>query len=294
MSADDAHLSTDELADLGAELLTPDRVAAALAHLRSCATCRTTQDLLAGVPALLAGVAPSPIPAEVTARVVAAIEREQIARAGDADGRPATDTARSRSQRAGFRRRFGARIGAGLLGATAVLGGGYLVLNGVLGDGGSDSPSSAGSAETLEESPLADGPMITDSADAVDYTAASLDQDVLRLLTLAPSGPEAERTPRDTGVMGDDGGVGEPDDARTKACVGATQRIAGSEADPLAVDIGTYEGLPAVVIVLPEGTSGTAPLDVWVVSASCVDADQAAVPRLSASLEVLRHQTVRR
>ena len=129
MSTGDVHLSIDPLADLGADVLSPDEAADAQPPPAVCADCRATSELLAGVPALLASVEAVPMPAEVTARVVAAIEREQIARAGEAE-RPGRGSSRDPSRARVARRRFGARLGAGLLGATAVFGGGYLVLSG--------------------------------------------------------------------------------------------------------------------------------------------------------------------
>ena len=77
--------------------------------------------------------------------------------------------------------------------------------------------------------------------------------DVQRLLTQTTSGQESERTP--STVQGEDGQIGEPDDVATKSIVTATQRRAGSKAVPLAVDVSTYDGTPAVVIVLPEGSA---------------------------------------
>ena len=46
---------------------------------------------------------------------------------------------------------------------------------------------------------------------------------------------------------------------------------------PLAVDVATYDGQPAVVVVLPEDSisSAASQVDVWVVGAACVDADEA-------------------
>ena len=258
MSADDTHLSIEALADLGADAMPQAEVAAADAHLLTCQTCRATRDLLAGVPALLASVAPEPIPVEVTARVAAAIEREQIARAGEASAPAAA--ARTHPARASVRRRFGARLGAGLLGATAVLGGGYLVVSGLGGSNDADSPAAFGSArdtgDAASEGGTFDDGAQAPAASALAYGAASLDMDVQRLLTQTTSGQESERTP--STVQGEDGQIGEPDDVATKTCVTATQRRAGSKAVPLAVDVSTYDGTPAVVIVLPEG-SGAAP-----------------------------------
>jgi hypothetical protein len=302
VSADDVHLSIDQLADFGADAMPQAEAAAAQAHLRSCDDCRATNDLLAGVPALLAGAAVVPIPAEVNARVVAAIEREQIARAGAPHEVPArTSTSTSTSQqRVGARRRFGARLGAGLLGATAVLGGGYLVASGVLGGGSDDSPS-AGMAEDAAQAPTAsgsgEGPVPTRAdTDGLAFRSATFDDDVQRLLTLEPGYADTSRTPAET-VQGQDGEIGDPDDVATKtrACVAATQREAGTQDDPVAVDLGTYDGVSAVVVVLPGGaaTATAATYDVWVLGTNCVDKTDAEFQSLFGSLQVLRHESVR-
>jgi len=294
MSHDDAHLSIDQLADLGADLTAPADAAAADAHLRSCQTCRETQDLLAEVPGLLASAALVAMPADVTARVVAAIEREQIARAGEAETSRAGDTARAWPERAGLRRRFGARLGAGLLGAAAVLGGGYLVLSGLGGGDDSASPTSAGAVEDAEQfaedgGGSDEGARESTSADVLTYSADSLDQDVQQLLAAPPAVPaESERASQDS-VLGPDGELS----PGTKTCIAATQRRAGSDADPLAVDLSTYEGEPAVVIVLPDGAQ-TDSVDVWVVSSACAGADDKDVAQAERTLEVLRNRTVLR
>lgn len=295
MSADDVHLSIDELADFGADAMPPADAAAAQSHLRICADCRATSELLAGVPAILSSVADAPIPAEVTARVVAAIEREQIARGGAPyevpANVPAGDTSSPGRQAVGLRRRFGARLGAGLLGAAAVFGGGYLVVSGALGGGAADSPSAA----EAEQAPAVGGGATGTSevpADApLSYSAATLDDDVIRLLAMTPYSVDASRS-----VQGPDGEIGEPDDVATKAraCVAATERRAGSTAAPLAVDLGTYDGRGAVVIVLPTANSGdgAAPVDVWVLGTGCLGADESDVDTVEADLVVLAHRSV--
>ena len=293
MSTDEGHLSIDRLADLDAGLLDADETNAGWVHVESCNDCRTTVELLAGVPALLASMDAVPVPPEVTARVVAAIEREQLARVGEADAARARDAAPARPERAGVRRRFAARLGAGLLGATAVLGGGYLVLSGVPSGGDEDSPSiSEGQSESDRLGSPDDAPAAMDMGGGeFPYSSASLDDEVRALVASAPR-EESARTPSVT-VQGEDGEPGEPDDVAVKACVDATERRAGSPGAPLAVDVGTYDGEPAVVIVFSDGPSAAAAssLDVWVVSSSCLDgAPNYALT--SDPVDVLRRETV--
>ena len=296
MSIDDVHPSTDRLADLAADLLEPADATAARAHLPTCTTCRATYDVLLGLPELLAGSPAPPMPAEVTARVVAAIEREQIARAGAADDARSTAAARSRPAWNAFRRGLGARLGAGLLGAAAVLGGGYVVVTSVL-DSGNDEPTAATSgsdAESLDTGAggADEGPAVT-AADTA-YGEATLDEDVAQLLAVPESSGYGVGDEPAT-VLGPNGAVGDMV-ARAPVCVAATQRRADTAADPLAVDVGTYDGVPAVVVVLPEvtGRVGSADeVDVWVLGATCLEADPGQVERQAGDLDVLARRSVR-
>lgn len=295
MSIDDVHPSTDRLADLAADLLEPADATAARAHLPTCTTCRATYDVLVGLPELLAGSPAPPMPAEVTARVVAAIEREQIARAGAADDARSTAAARSRPAWNAFRRGLGARLGAGLLGAAAVLGGGYVVVTSVL-DSGSDEPTTATSgieAESLDTGAggADEGRALTAAGTA--YGEETLDADVAQLLAVPESSGDVGDKPAT--VLGPNGEVGDMV-ARAPVCVAATQRRADTAADPLAVDVGTYDGVPAVVVVLPEvtGRSGSADeVDVWVLGATCLEADPGQVARQAGDLDVLARKSVR-
>jgi hypothetical protein len=84
--------------------------------------------------------------------------------------------------------------------------------------------------------------------------------------------------------------------ARAPVCVAATQRRADTAADPLAVDVGTYDGVPAVVVVLPEvtGRSRSADeVDVWVLGATCLEAEPGQVDRQAGDLDVLARKSVR-
>lgn len=295
MSIDDVHPSTDRLADLAADLLEPADATAARAHLPTCTTCRATYDVLVGLPELLAGSPAPPMPAEVTARVVAAIEREQIARAGAADDARSTAAARSRPALNAFRRGLGARLGAGLLGAAAVLGGGYVVVTSVL-DSGSDEPTTATSgseAESLDTGAggADEGRALTAAGTA--YGEETLDEDVAQLLAVPESSGDVGDKPAT--VLGPNGEVGDMV-ARAPVCVAATQRRADTAADPLAVDVGTYDGVPAVVVVLPEvtGRSGSADeVDVWVLGATCLEAEPGQVERQAGDLDVLARKSVR-
>ncbi|WP_380277621.1 anti-sigma factor family protein [Kitasatospora purpeofusca] len=68
-----AHPEVDELADLAEDLLPPADADALRRHLTGCAECRETVDALAEVRTLLGGAEPPAIPADVAARIDAAL-----------------------------------------------------------------------------------------------------------------------------------------------------------------------------------------------------------------------------
>ncbi|MFH8380020.1 hypothetical protein ACH4E7_03620 [Kitasatospora sp. NPDC018058] len=91
----DAHPSVEELADLTEGLVEPAEAAEALRrHLDGCAECRETADALAEVQTLLGAVEPEPMPADVAARLDAA-----LAEAARAESTPAEDALAEGSSR---------------------------------------------------------------------------------------------------------------------------------------------------------------------------------------------------
>ncbi|MEV7597682.1 hypothetical protein AB0O91_09910 [Kitasatospora sp. NPDC089797] len=77
-----AHPTVEKLADLAEGLVEPAAAADALhRHLAGCAECRETVDALAEVQALLGAVEPEPMPADIAARLTAALAEEAHATA---------------------------------------------------------------------------------------------------------------------------------------------------------------------------------------------------------------------
>ncbi|MFE6867430.1 anti-sigma factor family protein [Kitasatospora sp. NPDC057692] len=76
-----AHPEVDELADLAEDLLPPAQADALRRHLTDCAECRETVDALAGVRTLLGEAGLPPMPADVAARIDAALADEALAAA---------------------------------------------------------------------------------------------------------------------------------------------------------------------------------------------------------------------
>ncbi|MFJ8431799.1 zf-HC2 domain-containing protein [Kitasatospora sp. NPDC094019] len=87
------HPSVDELADLAEDLLDPAGAEALREHLAGCADCRETVDALTEVRTLLGGTEPPALPADVAARIDAALAAEAATAVPAASGPAATPTA---------------------------------------------------------------------------------------------------------------------------------------------------------------------------------------------------------
>lgn len=298
MSAPYEHIEVDRLAELADDVLPVDEARVVRSHLATCAHCQELFASLLAVPAVLRSSPPPPVPVDVTARVLAAIEREAVARAAEGSSVRSLDAARARPTR-----RL-ARVGGGLLATAAALGIGYAVVDGAMVGGGADGPTSGDSSLSSEEmDELADGPAEEPAAGgdttedgAIELTSASLETDVRALLDAAPTGAREPSTE----VQGEDGEqppllTGKP----TDACVEIAQERAGTNQAPLAVQVTRYEGEAAVLVVLaePDASVNTA-VDAWVVSATCLSA----VPSVSSgggeiaqdAVDVLVRETVTR
>ncbi len=133
------HVSVEQVADLLESLLPDAEAAAVAAHLDECADCARLRDDLAALPGLLAASPAPPMPADVAARLDAAVA-EAAAERDARVSRPATVT--SLDSR---RRRFVTRTFAGVAAAAAVVAG-FVVVGDVLDQGGEADSSMAGSA----------------------------------------------------------------------------------------------------------------------------------------------------
>ena len=287
--AGDGHLDDEALADLQEGLLEPAADQAARAHLAGCPACAERADRLARLPALLAGAGTvGPVPVEVATGIDAALSAEAVS-AGAPGARTVTplEPARRRSP-----------VGMRVLQAAAVL---VLVLAGVglalsaLG-GGNDDAGSAGStaadagggsadkATALGQFPL------TVSGRA--WTGSTLTEAVPDLLAARLAPPVDAQALRESATGSDSSRTDAPEDESDttgtpapEAVPTGAQRLAAGPAlaecvaaladgpvTPLAVDLATWEGDPAAVILLPTpDDAGT--LDVWVVDPDCATAD---------------------
>jgi hypothetical protein len=264
------HLDLDELADvLAAESSEPDADVSADArarqHLQACPSCsaqlaslRSALDAVAADLGSLPAV--PPVPADLDARVAAAVRRTaSVVATTVLPAMPVTSREDARSSRSRW------LLAAGGLAAAAVVvvGGGLLLASGA-GDTGSNATASKAAPESF---PV--------SATGTDYrTNAALQAALPRLLkgTLSPTRALAS-VPQPSGAASV-AGQQQPTDplANLRSPKGLAACLASltDPADrgmPLALDYASYKGKPALVVVLPSAKPSK--LDVWVVGASC-------------------------
>lgn len=141
------HPDLDELADLAAELLPPNRAAELEAHLDGCPDCTQQLTTVSAVPALLADIPAPAIPAEVAARLDSVLQDEAERRTADTDADraggpvPPTPIAQRRATGTWGERHPRLRLAAAAAATVAVLGGGVTLI-------GSQGLSTGGSAES--------------------------------------------------------------------------------------------------------------------------------------------------
>ncbi|WP_031067759.1 hypothetical protein [Streptomyces sp. NRRL WC-3742] len=265
-----AHPAVDELADLAEGLVEPADAAEALwRHVDDCDECRETVEALAEVRDLLGAVETPPMPADVAARLDAALAEAAATTAAATatattaaavtepaaprpptapPGRPAASTTGPGRSRKPWRRRLGLLAGAAA--AVAAVG-----LIGSLTLRGEDRTGSS----------TADGPV--KAAAAPSGAAARADQapgttvyreDQLTLQVgqlLARSGATSTQPPAEPGLRSS---AAQPGDGRPEQPSLASPStdptacpVAGATGVPLATDRGTYAGSPVEVLVYP-------------------------------------------
>lgn len=298
-STTSAHLTPAQLAELAEDLLPAAEAAEARAHLSACTSCQASQTALSAVSPLLASAAQVSIPFDIARRIGDALARAADERLAEQSAEPSAD-ASSATQAAGANvtalgrardRRSPAtrlrRAGAALVGVAAVLGGGFLFTQGLPSMSGGDEPSStvadAGRGEAAESAPAAgtgeDGDLTALSdASGTAYTGATLVEDVGDLITARTATPPAvlSSSPRYSAPVD---GTQEGGFRAATDCVAAVSDEADNSAAPLFVDVGTYEGDAAVIVVLPAaraagGGADSSVADIWVVDADCLVADE--------------------
>ena len=259
-----AHPDPETLAEFDEDLLEPPRAAEVWSHLTTCGACREDVAALHQLPGLLSAAGDvGPIPEELVARLDTALAGE--GRSATVTITPLTETSRRRPGR--DNRVLQAAAAAVLvLAATAV---GVSALQ----DGGTDDATVEASAgRDARDLSAGSVPVLSSGS---DYTQQSVVVAVPRLLAsdgpavLLDSAPQAAE---------------KADDARARlstgsALSGCVSALADDPETPaiemptlLVVDIATFEGQAATVIVLPTPDE-TDQLDVYVVGPACAPAD---------------------
>ncbi|RAY14716.1 hypothetical protein DPM19_13285 [Actinomadura craniellae] len=251
-----AHLDYDTLAELAEGLLDHEHAASANEHLDDCAECRERSAELADVSRILAEAPAPDMPADLAARLDAAIMAEAMS----------SSTVTSLTHRRAGRRWQILSVAAA---SVVAIGGGVLIGGAVLK--GADSPEG-----TAQATP----PRVADPTDrgasegALSSRSDRSGYPVLRSGTDYRSGTLAERLRAGLASPPPPGGGAAP--AELAGCVSA---VAGNR-QPYLVEVARYEGAPATLVLLPAGEGR---FDVVVAGPGCAAGRPDVVQRLQIS-----------
>ncbi len=276
------HPDLDTLAELQEGLLARDEQRRVRRHVATCAACSDALGTLEATQALLAALPPVTVPDDVAARLDAALAEVRTSE-------PAPVLGAATVVPAPARRRWwrSSGLASGAAAAAVVLFVTAVVANAALRAPHRHPATSPGATPAPTPSAAA---TFAATSSGRNYTAATLAADVPVLLgASAAAAPSAPNRTTDTG--GQTSGSGPSLSARAPAppavpapealmrpqrlvdCVAAlTGRPAGA-VTPLAADLGSFQGKPAAVIVLPTANR-PALVDVWVVGRGCNASDQ--------------------
>lgn len=250
-------------------------------HVAACAQCAATVREMAWVRDLLRAEAERtpPLPADLPARLAAALDAERSLPAPAPSPGPAADVVPLRRRPAGVPRWLAAAAGLVLLGgaaaaATELLAGGD---GAAVMSGGAESTGEQGASGGAPEARAPVGVPVLQTGE--DYTADRLDEQVRGLIAAAEAGPPAEAldnagtatldAPVPQGAEGAEelaGGAEGTRLAAPDALAGCLEAIGAAGATPQAVDLATFDGRQVAVIVLPGNGARS---QVWVVDPGC-------------------------
>jgi hypothetical protein len=272
---DSDHLTPEVLADLELGLLDEESRDHAESHLAHCAECTALRGDLAALTETMSRLPDEPMPDAVWEQLAAAIAAEPVVTpAGSATVVP-IDNAR--------RRRWG-RPGIGVVaGAAGVALVGAIIGGNVLGSNESSSSDSGGPTASSDTSGRDALTSFTATQSGTKYDEAALDSQVTELVAARktfsptpapPSGaisaspsPSTDASPSAEPTQGENEEVAPlaTDPAAAQACLEGYLGVTGVQ--PLAIDIGRWQGEPAAVIVLPASDPSLA--EVWVIDPDC-------------------------
>ena len=273
------HPDLERLAELEEGLLDSADAARVAEHVAGCEHCRSQQAELEHARALLRGLPADTMPADVAARLDAALASADLDAPG-ASSQPATVVPLNAA-----RRRWGSRPTVAGLGAAAAVT--ALVVALVVGhntggsSGGSTSPEGATSlAQSAAGSVLSN---LSTESSGTDYTTGNLASTVPQLVAgpaahtmmkaaPAPAQPKTGAAPNAGGASATVAGIPaallrlHDSPSALRSCVLGVE-AGGQIQRPLAIDFARYLGAPAVLIVLPGLNPGY--VDAWFVGPGC-------------------------
>jgi hypothetical protein len=264
-----AHLDPDRLADLDADLLDRAATAAAERHLAECPSCRDRRAAMGAVTRLLRDSAMvGPMPDDVRRRI-----DDALAAGVEPPARSAatTITPLSAPHRTPWTTRL-LQAAAVFVLLAAVAGVGYSAVSGSGGGsgGGSEAASQADPNKASGGDATTGTYPVTESGRA--YTQQSLRAAVPLLLSGRVARADAAPEAAPSGGAGGGTATGSGNFDRRllsgRALAACVANIAETPVTPLAVDVGTYNGKPATVLVLPTPDNPRF-VDVYVVAPDC-------------------------
>ena len=288
----DDHLGLDALAEATAQA--PDGRSTAARHLAACAGCTARlaelREAEPSVRAALAGLAVAPIPADIAARLDAALGALTPAAVVAAE-EPATEDAAPATvaevttlppARASHRTRWLAAA-AGLVVVLAGAGAAVTSLR------GSDRSTTTAAGDSAAPAAPVRNDTGTDYADRAALAAAvpgllagtAPEAAALRAAPAPAAAPKQSSSGYDSAAGTSGGGAASTEsidplarlrtDAGLAQCLSALLPPEDPSVQPLALDYGSYRGTPALVVVLPGAAQDK--LDVYVVGDGCSPAN---------------------
>jgi hypothetical protein len=265
-----SHLDPDQLADLDEGLLTGTDEGVTRGHLATCERCRTDLAALTGVRETLAGASDvGPVPADVVARLDRGLAEVAAEPASTAVTRSITPLRAAQPAPRGLRWLQAAAV------VVLLLAGGALGVSALRNAGGGDRATSATSSAGAADAPkAAAGAAFPLTASGRHWTKTSVTAAVPQLLagTVGPTLPntfsaqdEASGSATERQALA---GVPAARLAGGPALADCVAELTGGPVTPLAVDLATFDGKPAAVVLLP-GIGGKGRVDVWVVPPDC-------------------------
>lgn len=243
-----SHLSPEDVGDVENALRDP--------HLATCEQCRLAVQEQRSVRDLLRAL---PEPAAAPPDVVRAIEatlRDVAAGASAPAARSVVPRAQPRTRHPNWAARAPRLVAVAAAAALVAGGGGLLVRRATTGDEGGASSVASAEMSPRPSSRVAapPAPAATVRASGTAYTRERLTSQVRELLAPVPAREDAFASGTASGPLASASGL--------KGCLAAL----GTTSEPLVVDLATYDGAPAAVLVLPAAGGAR---EVWVVARDC-------------------------